>query len=73
MDYDVRAKRTSSASITCQPTPRLRTECGIGVALAYLDTAIKPPVDCQGETKCHFFNVNGKERMNAMPFRFGTN
>lgn len=31
---------------TCQPTPRLRTEGGIGVALAYLDTAMKAPVDC---------------------------
>lgn len=33
-------------SVTCQPTPRLRIEGGIGVALAYLDTAMKPPVDC---------------------------
>jgi len=31
---------------TCQPTPLLRTEGGIGVALAYLDTAMKAPVDC---------------------------
>lgn len=32
--------------ITCQPTPRLRTEGGIGVALAYRATAKKAPVDC---------------------------
>ena len=32
--------------ITCQPIPRLRTEGGTGVALAYLDTAMKEPVDC---------------------------
>lgn len=31
---------------TCQPTPRLRTDGGSGVALAYLDTAKKAPVDC---------------------------
>lgn len=31
----------------CQPMPRLRTECGTGVALAYLETAMKAPVDCQ--------------------------
>ena len=34
--------------ITCQPIPRLRIDGGIGVALAYLDTAIKAPVDCSG-------------------------
>ena len=27
--------------------PRLTTEGGIGVALAYLDAAINVPVDCQ--------------------------
>lgn len=32
--------------VTCQPTPRLRTEGGTGVALAYLATAMKAPVDC---------------------------
>lgn len=32
--------------ITCQPTPRLKMEGGNGVALAYLDTAMKAPVDC---------------------------
>jgi hypothetical protein len=31
---------------TCQPIPRLSTEGGIGVALAYLETAMKAPVDC---------------------------
>jgi len=36
---------------TCQPTPRLRTEGGNGVALAYLETAIKAPVDCT-KLKC---------------------
>jgi hypothetical protein len=30
---------------TCQPIPRLRTEGGIGVALAYLETAMNAPVD----------------------------
>jgi hypothetical protein len=35
----------------CQPIPRLRTEGGIGVALAYLDTAIKAPVDSTRVTK----------------------
>lgn len=34
-------------SNTCQPTPLLRMDGGIGVALAYLDTAIKAPVDCR--------------------------
>uniref|UniRef100_A0A7C9E720 Uncharacterized protein n=1 Tax=Opuntia streptacantha TaxID=393608 RepID=A0A7C9E720_OPUST len=29
----------------CQPIPRLRTDGGTGLALAYLDTAIKEPVD----------------------------
>lgn len=31
--------------ITCQPIPRLRIDGGTGVALAYLDTAMKAPVD----------------------------
>lgn len=31
---------------TCQPIPRLRIEGGNGVALAYLYTAMKAPVDC---------------------------
>ena len=39
---------------TCQPTPRLRTEGGIGVALAYLDTAMKTPVDCSTEEKSEY-------------------
>jgi len=30
---------------TCQPTPRLSMDGGKGVALAYLATAIKAPVD----------------------------
>lgn len=34
---------------TCQPIPRLRIEGGSGVALAYLDTAMKTPVDCSEE------------------------
>ena len=32
---------------TCQPTPRLSTEGGRGVALANLETAMKEPVDYQ--------------------------
>lgn len=32
-------------TFTCQPIPRLRTEGGIGVALAYLETAMNAPVD----------------------------
>lgn len=33
--------------ITSHPTPRLSTDGGAGVALAYLDAAIKVPVDCK--------------------------
>jgi len=38
-------------SYTCQPTPRLSMEGGTGVALAYLDTAMKAPVDCLNSTE----------------------
>lgn len=31
---------------TCHPIPRLRIDGGNGVALAYLETAMKVPVDC---------------------------
>lgn len=31
---------------TCHPIPRLRTDGGGGVALAYLEMAMKAPVDC---------------------------
>ena len=37
-------------SVTCQPMPRPRTEGGIIVALAYLDTAMKVPVDWKSST-----------------------
>jgi hypothetical protein len=35
----------------CQPIPRLRIEGGNIVALAYLETEIKPPVDSTRATK----------------------
>jgi hypothetical protein len=35
----------SKVPMPCQPMPRPRTEGGIIVALAYLDTAMKVPVD----------------------------
>jgi hypothetical protein len=35
---------------TCQPMPRLITEGGQGVALAYRETAMKAPVDCITKT-----------------------
>lgn len=47
----VEIKQATRCHVTCQPTPRLRTEGGIGVALAYLDTAIKAPVDCLYQLK----------------------
>ena len=40
------AKRWWSSDDTCQPMPRLITEGGHGVALAYRETAMKAPVDC---------------------------
>lgn len=42
----IRGDKSQSFLITCQPTPRLRMEGGNGVALAYLATAMKAPVDC---------------------------
>ena len=39
-------KRNKCARITCQPTPRLRIDGGVAVALAYLAAAMNPPVDC---------------------------
>uniref|UniRef100_A0A7C8ZVL6 Uncharacterized protein n=1 Tax=Opuntia streptacantha TaxID=393608 RepID=A0A7C8ZVL6_OPUST len=38
-------------AIPCQPTPRLRTEGGIIVALAARETAMKAPVDSTRATK----------------------
>jgi len=46
LKYAVSITKKPILFITCQPTPRLRTEGGTGVALAYLDTAINAPVDC---------------------------
>lgn len=37
--------------LTSQPTPRLITEGGTGVALPYLAAAINEPVDYQNERK----------------------
>uniref|UniRef100_A0A2P2J1X6 Uncharacterized protein MANES_10G084300 n=1 Tax=Rhizophora mucronata TaxID=61149 RepID=A0A2P2J1X6_RHIMU len=44
-------KPASKVPIPCQPTPRLSTEGGRGVALPYLDTAINVPVDSITATK----------------------
>lgn len=44
VSYEMKMKECRNC--TCQPTPRLRIEGGIGVALAYLDAAINVPVDC---------------------------
>jgi hypothetical protein len=48
LDHNKTSKKKMNViinSVTCQPMPRPRTEGGIIVALAYLDTAIKVPVD----------------------------
>lgn len=49
------------SQFTCQPTPRLRMDGGMCVALANLAIAIKPPVDCKGnEAKLEFSTRLGK-------------
>lgn len=40
------AEQWRGSDVTCQPMPRLITEGGHGVALAYRETAMKAPVDC---------------------------
>ena len=43
--------------VTSQPTPRLRTEGGIGVALPNLDAAMNVPVDCSPGNKKDIIHI----------------
>lgn len=52
MEYSSKARK-----ITSQPTPRLITEGGTGVALPYLAAAIKEPVDCTKISRKNAWNV----------------